>query len=429
MGTEPAPSPPASCQSPPRLHGFLGREEGLCQQSEGLKGEKQEGVLPQGLGTPRCCGAPTGAQCCGNQEVDGPCSRGARTPRAWLGATHPGLLLRLPQPVPNKLPAALANGARCCFGENTFWSLLSGPSQPTPTVEKMCQDKWKISHKYLEKGKREKERRTNCLGALCGHLGDGHGQMRMAGHRHLSPCRRPQWEPPGPGPVRAVGTEGPWLWGEARPAWVASGSHGAHVVPGCRFPIVHNRVSELSCLGTSLQVERRLKWLQGRSWEESGGAPGAETLRMELVLEQRVGSTAELAWGQAPLPGRLSRGARVGSVLRRPGLPSDGPFPGLETPLGLTLAQPRFQPHRPMRPWKQNLLLRSSCPWAPHMPFCCPLAASLTRCRGLAPFVSDHRGWTLHTGGKDGPRGRPPGWAGSPEDKMLGERSWEWVGS
>lgn len=57
----------------------------------------------------------------------------------------PTLLLPLPRPIPSKPPAALANGARCCFRENTFWSLLSEPSQLTPTVEKMCQDKWKIS--------------------------------------------------------------------------------------------------------------------------------------------------------------------------------------------------------------------------------------------------------------------------------------------
>lgn len=132
------------------------------------------------------------AQCC-NQECEmGPAS-GELDPCAWLGATHPGLLLRacLSQFL-TSCPRCTANGARCCFGENTFWSLLSGPSQPHPRWRR-CQDKWKISHKYLEKGKREKERRTNCLGALWGHLGDGHGQMRMAGHRHLSPCRRPQW--------------------------------------------------------------------------------------------------------------------------------------------------------------------------------------------------------------------------------------------
>ena len=80
MGTEPAPSPPASCQSPPHLPGLPGREEGLCQQSEGLKGEKRRGAptgagdptmprgsnggsgLTWGLGTPRCLGAPTGTQ-------------------------------------------------------------------------------------------------------------------------------------------------------------------------------------------------------------------------------------------------------------------------------------------------------------------------------------------------------------------------------
>ena len=103
--------------------------------------------------------------------------------------------------------------------------------------------------------------------------------------------------------------------------------------------------------------------------------------------------------------------------------PVTGALPRSGDPLGLTPGQPQFQPHCPVRPWKQKLLLRSSCPWAPHTPSCCPLAVSLTRCRGLDPFVSDHRGRTLHNGGKDGPRGQPPGWAGSLEDKMLGERS------
>lgn len=64
-----------------------------------------------------------------------------------LGGSHAAslrLLLPLPRPIPNNAPAALANRARCCFGENTFWSLLSEPSQLTPTVEKTCQDKWEI---------------------------------------------------------------------------------------------------------------------------------------------------------------------------------------------------------------------------------------------------------------------------------------------
>lgn len=70
-----------------------------------------------------------------------------RCPRPIHASLHlgPRLLLPLPRPIPSKPPAALANGARCCFRENTFWSLLSEPSQLTPTVEKMCQDKWKIS--------------------------------------------------------------------------------------------------------------------------------------------------------------------------------------------------------------------------------------------------------------------------------------------
>lgn len=73
---------------------------------------------------------------------------GIPEPSSWAGgctAACPRLLLLLPRPISGRPPAALANGARCCFGENTFWSLLSEPSHLTPTVEKMCQDKWKIS--------------------------------------------------------------------------------------------------------------------------------------------------------------------------------------------------------------------------------------------------------------------------------------------
>ena len=112
--------------------------------------------LPQGLGAPRCLRVPTGAQG-SHGGWGGPAmprgshrgsvlweSRGGRAPLSGslgpprlAGGHRPGLLLHLPRPVPSKLPAALANGARCCFGENTFWSLLSEPSQPTPTVEKM----------------------------------------------------------------------------------------------------------------------------------------------------------------------------------------------------------------------------------------------------------------------------------------------------
>lgn len=69
------------------------------------------------------------------------------------------LPLGLPPPAPSEPPAVLANRTRCCFGENTFWSWLAEPSQPTPTVEKMCQDKWEISAKYLKKGKREKKKK------------------------------------------------------------------------------------------------------------------------------------------------------------------------------------------------------------------------------------------------------------------------------
>lgn len=68
-------------------------------------------------------------------------SQDALSPKHSSLCLGPKLLLPLPRPIPSKPPAALANRARCCFRENTFWSLLSESSQLTPTVEKMCQDK------------------------------------------------------------------------------------------------------------------------------------------------------------------------------------------------------------------------------------------------------------------------------------------------
>lgn len=76
-------------------------------------------------------------------ERPGPTHWGIPEPGGRVAARPP--VAPPPRPAPSMRPAALANGARCCFGENTFWSLLSKPSQLTPTVEKMCQDKWKIS--------------------------------------------------------------------------------------------------------------------------------------------------------------------------------------------------------------------------------------------------------------------------------------------
>lgn len=167
----------------------------------------------------------------------------------------------------------------------------------------------------------------------------------------------------------------------------------------------------------------------GRPWEESGEAPGTEALRAEVAPEQRRGSTAERPRDGLRRPEGSAEGPEQAASSAGHASPVTGALPGSGDPLGFTPAPPRFQPHRPVCPWKQKLLLRSACPWAPRTPSCCPPAASLAHCRGVAPFVSDHRGWTLHTGGKDGLRGRPPGWAGSLEDKMLGEGSWEQVGS
>lgn len=117
------------------------------------------GISPEGLEDERQVEDPHVVLCLGSHRgeglwdvklADAPYS--LRTPGPHpLG--HPGAerscgcppVAPPPWPAPSMRPAALANGARCCFGENTFWSLLSKPSQLTPTVEKMCQDKWKIS--------------------------------------------------------------------------------------------------------------------------------------------------------------------------------------------------------------------------------------------------------------------------------------------
>ena len=97
-----------------------------------------------GWGAPRCLGAPTGAQCCGNQEVDGPHSRGAWALHAWLGATALGsssiCLGQFPASCPLHLPmepdAALGKipSGVCC---------LSPPSRHPRW--RRCEDKWKIS--------------------------------------------------------------------------------------------------------------------------------------------------------------------------------------------------------------------------------------------------------------------------------------------
>lgn len=167
----------------------------------------------------------------------------------------------------------------------------------------------------------------------------------------------------------------------------------------------------------------------GRPWEESGEAPG------DRGTEGGAGAGAEEGQhGRAPRDGLCrpegsAEGPERAASSAGQASTVTGAFPRSGGPLGFTAAQPWFQPHRPTHPWTQKLLLRSACPWAPRTLSCCPPAASLAHCRGLAPFVSDHRGWTLYTGGKDGLRGRPLGWAGSLEDKMLGEGSWEQVES
>lgn len=257
MGTEPAPSPPASCQSPPDLHGLPGREEGLCQKAEGLKSERKEGVLPQGLGTPRCLGAPTGGSVLWESGGGRPCSQepGPAAPAlgsssVCLGQFPAGCPLHLPME-PDAALGKIPSGV-CC---------LSPPSRH-PRWRRCVRINGKSLHKYLEKSKREKGEKNSLSGMPWGHLGAGHRQMGEAGHQHSSPCRRPQREPPGPGLVRAAGTAGLRLRGEARPAWVTSRSHGTQAAPSCHVSITHNRASKLS-LGTSLRVERRLQWLRG----------------------------------------------------------------------------------------------------------------------------------------------------------------------
>lgn len=69
----------------------------------------------------------------------------AREPTLRLWGYRPTVSPVLPRPVLREGPSACAKRGSCCFGENTFWSLLSEPSQLTPTGEKPCQDKWEIS--------------------------------------------------------------------------------------------------------------------------------------------------------------------------------------------------------------------------------------------------------------------------------------------
>ena len=122
-----------------------------AQVSHRAWGPRDASGFPRGLrahmgvgGAPRCLGAPTGAQCCGNQEVDGPHSRGAWALHAWLGATALGsssiCLGQFPASCPLHLPmepdAALGKipSGVCC---------LSPPSRHPRW--RRCEDKWKIS--------------------------------------------------------------------------------------------------------------------------------------------------------------------------------------------------------------------------------------------------------------------------------------------
>lgn len=239
------------------MHGLPGREEGLCQKAEGLKSERKEGVLPQGLGTPRCLGAPTGGSVLWESGGGRPCSQepGPAAPAlgsssVCLGQFPAGCPLHLPME-PDAALGKIPSGV-CC---------LSPPSRH-PRWRRCVRINGKSLHKYLEKSKREKGEKNSLSGMPWGHLGAGHRQMGEAGHQHSSPCRRPQREPPGLGLVRAAGTAGLRLRGEARPAWVTSRSHGTQAAPSCHVSITHNRASKLS-LGTSLRVERRLQWLRG----------------------------------------------------------------------------------------------------------------------------------------------------------------------
>ena len=351
---------------------------------------------------------------------------GAWPRRAWLGAACPGLLLRLPRPVPAGCPPHLPMEPDAALGKIPSGVCWLSPPSRHPRWRRCVSINGKSLHIYWEKSKREKGENSPS-GMPWGHLGDGHRQMgrQVTNSRHL------------------VG--GPSGSRQGR-AWFGCGHRGA-VAPGrgqaclghqqkprttgsAKLPQLHNhnRASKLS-LGTSLQVERRLQWLRGPPGRRAERPGGTEALRAELAPEQRRGSTAERPRdGLRRLEGSAEGLERAASSAGQAS-PVTGALPRSGGPLGFTPAQPRFQPHHPTHPWTQKLLLRSACPWAPHTPSCCPPAASLAHCRGLAPFVSDHRGWTLHTGGKDGLRGRPPGWAGSLEDKMLGEGSWEQVDS
>lgn len=139
-GTTPAPSSPAPC--PPLVTGMccgdLVTPCWLSWESQGvshqMRGHEGRGVLAWAVGAGGC------------QVADVPGSlSGCPSPTRSSPCLSPTLLLPLSRPIPSKPPAALANRTTCCFRENTFWGLLSEPSQLTPTVEKTCQDKWKIS--------------------------------------------------------------------------------------------------------------------------------------------------------------------------------------------------------------------------------------------------------------------------------------------
>lgn len=165
-------------------------------------------------------------------------------PRAESPGWEPSgcLLLRLPPPVPSKPPAALANGARCCFVENTFWSLLSEPSQPTPTAEKMCQDKWKISSQIFgeKKGKSKKNKRTAPkLPAFLMIAASRWGTQVLNVH----PSAAQSQQAARAMPLRSGQHPGapelpPRGWEEDDPALAFDGSQGA--CAGAGLPFIHN---------------------------------------------------------------------------------------------------------------------------------------------------------------------------------------------
>lgn len=131
-----------------------GRMGELWHQTRGPEGQqKSHGQLTRvlGPGWHRALGlGDVKAQTCLSGDIPAPSTEASRSQRARVGgwgrvAASLRLLPAPLWPIPCEGPASLANGTRCCFGENTFWSLLCEPSQLTPTVEKTCQDKWEIS--------------------------------------------------------------------------------------------------------------------------------------------------------------------------------------------------------------------------------------------------------------------------------------------